>query len=73
MIEWTPDRPATHVHELKFGCGYYTGHVIYASDGDQEWAGDDDGGGEPRSAWHPIYPHAACCKPHYSRNYQCAY
>lgn len=53
MIEWTPDRPATHVHELKFGCGYYTGHVIYASDGDHEWAGDDDGGGEPRSAWHP--------------------
>ncbi|MBU3625956.1 hypothetical protein ICN48_06875 [Polynucleobacter sp. JS-Safj-400b-B2] len=53
MIEWTPDRPATHVHELKHGRGYYTGHVIYAADGDHEWAGDDDGGGERRSAWHP--------------------
>jgi hypothetical protein len=53
MTEWTPDRPATHVHELKHGRGYYTGHVIYAADGKHEWAGDDDGDGEPRSAWHP--------------------
>ncbi|WP_370516379.1 hypothetical protein [Herbaspirillum sp. CAH-3] len=53
MIDWTPDRPATKIHELPFGRGYYSGHVIYAADGSHEWAGDDDGGGEPRSLWHP--------------------
>lgn len=53
MIDWTPDRPATAIHEMPFGKGYYSGHVIYAADGPHEWAGDDDGGGEPRSAWKP--------------------
>lgn len=53
MIDWTPDRPATPIKEMPFGGGYYCGHVIYAADGPNEWAGDDDGGGEPRSAWHP--------------------
>lgn len=53
MIDWTPDRPATQIQEMRFGQGYYSGHVIYAADGAHEWAGDDDGGGEPRSAWHP--------------------
>lgn len=52
-VEWMPDRPATPVVELPFGKGYYTGHVIYAADGTFAWAGDDDGGGESRSAWHP--------------------
>lgn len=52
-VPWTPDRPAISVRELPFGRGYYTGHVIYAADGAFEWAGDDDGGGEPRSAWKP--------------------
>lgn len=53
MMDWTPDRPATAIQEMRFGQGYYSGHVIYAADGRHEWAGDDDGGGEPRSAWHP--------------------
>ncbi|WP_017903550.1 hypothetical protein [Pseudomonas asplenii] len=53
MVDWVPDRPATAIRELPFGRGYYSGHVIYAADGPSEWAGDDDGGGEPRSAWHP--------------------
>lgn len=53
MVDWVPDRPATAIRELPFGRGYYSGHVIYAADGPNEWAGDDDGGGEPRSAWHP--------------------
>lgn len=52
-VDWTPTRPATHIHEMRFGQGYYSGHVIYAADGSYEWAGDDDGGGEPRTAWHP--------------------
>lgn len=53
MIDWTPDRPATAIRELPFGRGYYSGHVIYRADGEAEWAGDDDGGGDTRSAWHP--------------------
>ncbi|OIJ39478.1 hypothetical protein [Massilia timonae] len=53
LVDWVPDRPATAVHEMRFGGGYYSGHAIYAADGGYEWAGDDDGGGEPRSAWHP--------------------
>ena len=53
MVDWVPDRPATPIRELPFGRGYYSGHAIYAADGPNEWAGDDDGGGEPRSAWHP--------------------
>lgn len=62
MIDWVPDRPATAIRELPIGRGYYSGHVIYAADGANEWAGDDDGGGEPRSAWHPSIhlPRAAC-------------
>lgn len=38
---WNPDRPATAIHEMPFGSGYYTGHAIYAADGDFTW-GDDD-------------------------------
>ncbi len=53
MVDWVPDRPVTTIRELPFGRGYYSGHVIYAADGPNEWAGDDDGGGDPRSAWHP--------------------
>jgi len=53
LVGWAPDRPATAVNEMRFGQGYYSGHAIYAADGSYEWAGDDDGGGEPRSAWHP--------------------
>ncbi|TCW00421.1 hypothetical protein [Biostraticola tofi] len=51
-IPWTPQRPATPVHELPFGNGYYSGHVIYRADGGFIWSGDDDGDGE-RTAWHP--------------------
>jgi hypothetical protein len=53
LIDWAPDRPAKSITEMRFGQGYYSGHAIYAADGSYEWAGDDDGGGEPRSAWHP--------------------
>ena len=53
LVDWVPDRPARDIHEMPFGQGYYSGHAIYAADGAHEWAGDDDGGGEPRSAWHP--------------------
>lgn len=31
---WTPDRPATVIHEMPFGNGYYSGHAMYAVDGD---------------------------------------
>lgn len=53
LIDWVPDRPATAISEMPFGKGYYSGHVIYAVDGAFEWSGDDDGDGDPRSAWHP--------------------
>jgi len=53
LCDWVPDRPATAINEMRFGQGYYSGHVIYAADDFCEWAGDDDGDGEPRSAWHP--------------------
>jgi len=53
LVDWVPDRPTTAIADMPFGQGYYSGHAIYAADGCYEWAGDDDGGGEPRSAWHP--------------------
>lgn len=49
---WTPDRPATAIHEMPFGNGYYSGHAIYAADGDFTW-GDDDGYEDSRSCWKP--------------------
>lgn len=58
---WRPDRPATAIHEMPFGNGYYTGHAIYAADGDFTW-GDDDGYEDGRSCWKPSIhmPRAAC-------------
>ncbi|KRP44109.1 hypothetical protein [Pseudomonas poae] len=53
MIDWEPDRPASPIREMRFGQGYYSGHVIYRADGEAVWAGDDDGGGDDRSAWKP--------------------
>lgn len=53
MIDWKPDRPASAIREMRFGQGYYSGHVIYRADGEAAWAGDDDGGGDDRSAWKP--------------------
>lgn len=53
MIDWTPDRPATPIREMPFGRGYYSGHAIYRADGEAVWTGDDDGGGDDRSAWKP--------------------
>lgn len=53
MVDWKPDRPASAIREMRFGQGYYSGHVIYRADGEAEWAGDDDGGGDDRSAWKP--------------------
>ncbi|MGA9615835.1 MAG: hypothetical protein WBR09_01550 [Serratia proteamaculans] len=60
IIDWVPDRPATAIHEMPFGNGYYSGHAIYAADGEFTW-GDDDGHGE-RSCWKPSIhmPRAAC-------------
>ncbi|HCM5084710.1 TPA: hypothetical protein N3K56_003911 [Klebsiella aerogenes] len=49
---WMPDRPATVIHEMPFGNGYYSGHAIYAADGDFTW-GDDDGYEDGRSCWKP--------------------
>lgn len=58
---WSPDRPATAIHEMPFGSGYYSGHAIYAADGDFTW-GDDDGYEDGRSCWKPSIhmPRAAC-------------
>lgn len=58
---WSPDRPATAIHEMPFGNGYYSGHAIYAADGDFAW-GDDDGYEDGRSCWKPSIhmPRAAC-------------
>lgn len=53
MIDWEPDRPASAIREMRFGQGYYSGHVIYRADGEATWAGDDDGGGDDCSAWKP--------------------
>ncbi|MDI7855118.1 hypothetical protein [Vibrio parahaemolyticus] len=50
MVEWTPDRPALPVKELKYGKGYYTGSVIYRADGEMRWCNDFE---EEISAWHP--------------------
>ncbi len=52
MIDWAPDRPATAIHEMPFGNGYYSGHAIYAADGRFTW-GDDDGYEDGRSCWKP--------------------
>ncbi|MDL4453985.1 hypothetical protein QRZ34_23305 [Klebsiella michiganensis] len=52
MIDWVPDRPATAIHEMPFGNGYFSGHAIYAADGDFTW-GDDDGYEDGRSCWKP--------------------
>lgn len=49
---WKPDRPATSIHEMPFGNGYFSGHAIYAADGDFTW-GDDDGYEDGRSCWKP--------------------
>lgn len=58
---WSPDRPATDIHEMPFGNGYYSGHAIYAADGDFTW-GNDDGYEDGRSCWKPSIhmPRAAC-------------
>ncbi len=62
MVDWKPDRPASKIREMRFGRGYYSGHVIYRADGESVWAGDDDGGGDDRSAWKPSIhmPRIAC-------------
>lgn len=50
FIDWTPDRPALPIKELKHGKGYYTGYAIYRADGEMQWCDDF---GEEKSAWHP--------------------
>ena len=53
MIDWKPDRPASPIREMRFGRGYYSGHVIFRADSEAAWASDDGGGGDDRSAWKP--------------------
>ncbi|AUU37772.1 TPA: hypothetical protein ACKRTJ_000874 [Proteus mirabilis] len=52
MIDYVPDRQTKAVHEMPYGHGYLTGHVIYSADGDFTW-GDDDGCVDGRSCWKP--------------------
>lgn len=58
--KWVPNRPAKPVKEMPYGKGYFSGHIIYAADGnfrvDDE--GEDD---EVRFRWHPglLMPRAA--------------
>lgn len=52
MIDYVPDRPTKAVHEMPYGHGYFTGHVIYSADGGFTW-GDDDGCIDGRSCWKP--------------------
>ncbi|NYU23916.1 hypothetical protein A8V38_13805 [Vibrio parahaemolyticus] len=46
---WVPNRDAQPISELKYGSGYYSGHVIYRSDGEFIWENDI---GDAVSAWH---------------------
>ena len=50
FTDWTPDRPAREVKEMKYGKGYYTGHAIYRADGEMAWCDDY---GDETSAWKP--------------------
>ncbi|MFZ6747254.1 hypothetical protein ACO0LC_28925 [Undibacterium sp. JH2W] len=50
IIDWVPDRSAIEIAELKFGSGYYSGHVIFAADGYFEWYVEEV---ETQSCWKP--------------------
>lgn len=52
-VDWIPDRPATPIHELKFGSAYFDGYVIYAADGGFEWNAGDDATINTCSMWKP--------------------
>ncbi len=52
IADWTPDRPATAIHEMPFGNGYYSDHATYAADGEFT-GGDDDGYEDGRCCWKP--------------------
>ncbi|WP_052956377.1 hypothetical protein [Moellerella wisconsensis] len=52
MVDYAPERPSKEVREQRYSKGYYTGHVIYAADGDFTWC-DDDGCVDGRSYWKP--------------------
>ncbi len=52
IIDWNPDRHAVAIHEMPFGNGYYSGHVIYRADGEFSWC-DDDGAFDEKSCWKP--------------------
>ena len=60
MIDWVPDRPATAIHEMPFGNGYYSGYAIYAADRAFTW-GDDDGyqAGRSRTCARALLPRPA--------------
>lgn len=51
LADWVPDRPATAIHEMPFGNGYYHGHVIYRADGEHDFVDIDTG--EEASQWKP--------------------
>ncbi|MUK94768.1 ASCH domain-containing protein [Aliivibrio fischeri] len=50
IIGWTPDRPSMIIKDMKFGQGYYSGNIIYRSDGGFTWRDDY---GDEISAWKP--------------------
>lgn len=50
ITDWKPNRPAAPIHEMPFGRGYYSGHVIYAADGSFEWIDDY---GDEKKCWKP--------------------
>ncbi|WP_063664307.1 hypothetical protein [Aliivibrio fischeri] len=48
IVEWSPDRPSMIIKDMKFGQGYYSGNIIYRSDGEFSWSDDY---GDEISAW----------------------
>lgn len=48
IVEWTPDRPSMNIKDMRFGQGYYSGNIIYRSDGEFSWSDDY---GDEISAW----------------------
>jgi len=56
VVDWVPDRPARKIREMRYGNGYYDGHIIYRADGDAEWNAGDDPSIETKTCWEsPLY------------------
>lgn len=50
IVECPPDRSSMIIKDMKFGQGYYSGNIIYRSDGEFTWSDDY---GDEISAWKP--------------------